>query len=173
MVWKSLSVANFRWPPIVDGCMRLSGHCCKAWSRAREVIEVVVGGAGAAGNGGGYNGAYGGSSAANNFGGGVGGNNGQQPPFGYSGGNGGFGGGGGVISVFGGAGAGSSGKRGGPETRNPADEGGASWSLRVAWRLGLSLAQTDRDDEGAFRHRCGTPGRGGIGGGCPGIFTTI
>jgi transposase len=24
MVWKSLSGANFRWPPIVDGCMRLS-----------------------------------------------------------------------------------------------------------------------------------------------------
>jgi transposase len=24
MVWKSLAGANFRWPPIVDGCMRLS-----------------------------------------------------------------------------------------------------------------------------------------------------
>jgi transposase len=24
MVWKSLTGANFRWPPIVDGCMRLS-----------------------------------------------------------------------------------------------------------------------------------------------------
>ncbi len=24
MIWKSLSGANFRWPPIVDGCMRLS-----------------------------------------------------------------------------------------------------------------------------------------------------
>ena len=23
MVWKSLSGANFRWPPIVDGCTRL------------------------------------------------------------------------------------------------------------------------------------------------------
>jgi transposase len=24
MVWKSLAGADFRWPPIADGCMRLS-----------------------------------------------------------------------------------------------------------------------------------------------------